>query len=103
MTISPLHPMHDVAAIPLAQSQGAAAERAAHAIDTHARLQDGQRRSAAAAQIDSTSGDNSVPDDRETSERLPWRLRERSASSVADAADGESIDSALGGGLDLTV
>ncbi len=103
MSISPLSPRHDMAAIPLAQSKGAAAEGAAHAADARARLVDGQQRSEAAGEIDGTLGDNNVPDDRESAERPPWQASSSpSPHSPAAHTPDDRSGSALGGSLDLT-
>jgi hypothetical protein len=103
MSISPLSPMHDLAAVPLAQAKGAASERAAHVADARARLVDGQRRSESAAEVDGAMGDNNVPDHRESAERPPWQAAHSSPShaDVLEVAD-DRADSALGGSLDLT-
>ncbi|HVU86575.1 MAG TPA: hypothetical protein VHD36_04600 [Pirellulales bacterium] len=103
MSISPLSPMHDMAAVPLAQAKGPAAERAAHSADARARLVEGQRRSDAAAALDGAAGDNDVPDDRESAERPPWQASHQSTprDTVPDAS-GDQPDRALGGSLDLT-
>ena len=102
MSISPLSPMHDLAAVPLAQAKGAAAERAAHAAEARAA---GRRAAALGCGHGARrrAGDNDVPEDRESAERPPWQAAHPPAPrAVGTQTADDQADSALGGSLDLT-
>jgi hypothetical protein len=110
MNIGPLSPVNFAAGTQLAQAKGAAAERAAQAAEAHARLVDGQQRSASAAQVDGTLGDNSVTDDHESA---PWQAPSERPAGESTAGAGpvdrndrpdrdDPLDRELGTGLDLT-
>ena len=81
--------------------------------EAHDRLVEGQHRSASAAQVDGTMGDNSVTDDRESAGQMPWQApSERPGNGEAPKADSVArddrsvrdapLDRDLGAGLDLT-
>ncbi|HEY4311998.1 MAG TPA: hypothetical protein VGN12_21300 [Pirellulales bacterium] len=107
MSIGPLSPLYSVSATPIAQAGGAQAERAAQAAEAHVRLVAGQQRSAAAAQVDQSSAENNVTDDRE-SERMAWQAPassegEKDADPSIKSPDSLSAtDGPLGHRLDLS-
>jgi hypothetical protein len=107
MSIGPLSPLYSASATPIAQAGGAQAERAAQAAEAHARLVAGQQRSAAAAQVDESSAENNVTDDRE-SERMAWQSPashdgEKDANPSTKSPESVSAtDGPLGQQLDLS-
>ncbi len=107
MSIGPLSPVNFALAAPLAQAKGAAAERAAQAAEAHARLVEGQQRSASAAQVDGTMGDNSITDDHESAGQAPRQAppegpRGEDSPEAASVDRHAPLDQDVGAGLDLS-